>query len=447
MTDDVSKSDQSTATRFDSRTRSSPRLRVNRHTVAVPSRMYADTRLKAGHRDILGLLAVIDNADGNDGRHGWVAVTFGDIETLTGRSRTSVTDAVRELVKYGYLEKRGRTDAFGASAANQYKIVYDAELPLAADRWATCLSPDGIVFSPRGAVYVSDPDGSIASEPVRSSANSGGSANSDPSGMDGSTGSDPSLEIKTTKETKGVRDTGPVLMDGVRDDGPLSRKKDRILSISDEIEREARSILQAFRAARAEAFPSSDHNAFGHASERGELAAIAQWLNQDGARADSIAECLRQRVAASAQGGLEAPYSVKRYTADVLACVEADANARDKASTGPGLPEVPAAWRTFWPRFLSRLSLAANDPLRSSLDRVCYIGRPAEQDRQLVLAVPSEADFRRISNAGIQALICRDLPDILPGVSEVELCVSASLCSRRFTLDGTENNKASGGVS
>lgn len=449
--------------------RSSARLRIDRHTVVVPGRMYADNRLKSVDRDILGHMAVLCNAEGSDGRHGWLTITFQDVMTLSGRGRSSVTDAVRRLVEYGYLEKRSRTDATGASAANQYKISYDVELPLAADRWATCLSSDGIVFTPENMLFeIGDPasahasatrqndhqdtrqndgshysgpsvyqDGSAQGDPLKAD----GSKITDPLFQDGSQHSDPPLKTPEIGGSARVQNSGPAINDPVQTDGPPpSREIDRSLSFSEEELRNAREILVAFQNARSEAYPAEKE--FGHAGETGQLKIIAGWMREDGANVDDIKACLLSRIEDTAKRGLDAPYSVKRYDKDVMTVIEAGSARDERAARLPGLPPVPESWNRYVTALSNSLNLGKSNPLRVTLERLHYIGlRDQEQHHQLVLAVPTDSDLRRLQSAGLLERLHSDAVGIIEGASGVDVCVSAQLCSRRYleTQRSTEN--------
>lgn len=122
-------------------------IQVGGRFSVLPSRAHADTRLSKRDIVVLGVLAAVQDNNAVKRRAGWFQIAQGAVARLAGMPRTSVTTSVGRLASTGYLEKRSQRNGLGGTDPCEYRIVHDAELPRAYDRWRT-LPRDGRVPEP-----------------------------------------------------------------------------------------------------------------------------------------------------------------------------------------------------------------------------------------------------------------------------------------------------------
>lgn len=108
--------------------------------LSLPKRALYDRRVKDHH---LALLCTLGDLDSRH-RDGWFEVSQAAIARFRGKSRTAITNAFSDLVRWGYVERAAQRDAASnRKLANRYRLRFDADLE---DAWMR--SADGAAAGP-----------------------------------------------------------------------------------------------------------------------------------------------------------------------------------------------------------------------------------------------------------------------------------------------------------
>lgn len=74
-------------------------------------------------------LRVLAEMGSHSDRNGWLTINQKTMATRAKRARETINRAIRDLVKWGYLRKRGRVGDDGRRLVNRYQVVNDRDEP------------------------------------------------------------------------------------------------------------------------------------------------------------------------------------------------------------------------------------------------------------------------------------------------------------------------------
>jgi hypothetical protein len=86
-----------------------------------PADALDDPRVTDLHLRLLGLLGTYSD------NNGWLIVNQATLAARAKRARETINRAIRDLVEWGYLRKRGRVGEDGRRLVNHYQVVMDRE--------------------------------------------------------------------------------------------------------------------------------------------------------------------------------------------------------------------------------------------------------------------------------------------------------------------------------
>lgn len=101
----------------------------------MPARAVDDNALSPTAFIVLAALGIYGDRDG------WCYPAQGTIAKRLGVSRSRVNQCIRELIQLGYIAVRHCTRNDGGRAVNQYRIIFDADLPVERERGAEPTPP------------------------------------------------------------------------------------------------------------------------------------------------------------------------------------------------------------------------------------------------------------------------------------------------------------------
>jgi hypothetical protein len=112
---------------------------------AIPTRALYDKRVKDHHLSTLCVLAHLDGQNEN----GWFEVSQAEIGRFRGKSRTAITNTLRDLVSWGYVITCARRDPeTNIKLPNVYRLRFDANFDKAHQRSSAKPIPDLVTAAP-----------------------------------------------------------------------------------------------------------------------------------------------------------------------------------------------------------------------------------------------------------------------------------------------------------